>query len=296
MDVPKEIASLPRTELDWKSGHPLLKAAESNQGFICFHTNSLKSKDVERAIDEEKSIEIDATQVGPSMGNYPEKRVVMSHNPWMYLAQGKKIPTPEELKSPEEIIDEIANKNVFVKFDVKAPEVIPWVAQQAKKIKPSLRMVHAFVGDLHAINIKGDVKAAYDQERGHSAMEYVSVEDLRRLKSELGGIPIQASCRGITFEDVTSKGGDNYPIVDKLCKKIQGVAEVINFNVLYPPSMPKSEQKLPRDVIGYVWDRYRLMVELNVDAGETAPEGVPFLGRSDNMQNTTKVNSLSQAP
>jgi hypothetical protein len=296
MDIPKEIASLPPAELDWKSEHPLLKAAKSGDGFICFHTQSLIPKDVEQAIDEERSIEIDITQVGPSMGNYQEKRVVMSHTPWMYLAQGKKIPTPKELKSPEGIVDGIANMNVFVKFDIKSPEVIPWVALQAKKIKPSLRMIHAFVSDLHAINIKGEVKAAYIQEKGHSVMEYVSTDQLRQLKSELGGIPIQASCRGITFEDIGLKDGDNYPAVDKLCKTIQGVAEVINFNVLYPQSMPKDKRKLPHDVIKYVWDRYGLMVELNVDAGETAPKGVPFLGRSDSMQNATKVNPLSQAP
>ena len=242
MDPPKEGALLPLQELDWKLEHPLLKAAESGRGFICFHTHNLKPNDVKQAIDEERSIEIDVTQIGPSIGNYPERRAVMSHAPWMYLAQGKKIPTPGELESPGGIVDKIASRNVFVKFDIKSPEVIPWIVKQAKKIKPHLRMLHAFVGDLHAINVKGEVKDAYIQEKGHSVTEYVSVDELRRLKNELAGIPIQASCRGITFEDVTLKEGDKYPVVDKLCRSIQGVAEVINFNVFHPSSMPEDER------------------------------------------------------
>ena len=292
MDQLKDV--LPPREVDWKFEHPLLKAANSSQGFICFHTQNLKPNDVEQAIDQETSIEIDVTRVGPSIGTYPEEKVVMAHTPLMNLAQGKRIPTTEELESPVGIVDKIANRNVFVKFDIKSPEVIPWIIEQAKKIKPHLRMVHAFVGDLHAINVKGEVKDAYIQEKGHSVVEYVSVDELRRLKNELDGIPVQASCRGITFEDVTLKEGDNYPVVDKLCKSIQGVAEVINFNVFFPSSIPKDERKLPHEIIRYAWVRYGLMVELNIDAGETAPKGIPFLGRSDSMQNASKINLSSK--
>ena len=288
MDQPKEV--LPPGELNWKFEHPLLKAVNSGQGFICFHTQNLKPKDIEQAIDQERSIEIDVTQVGPSIGKYPEKKVVIAHTPWMNLAQGKRIPTAEELQSPVGIVDKIANRNVFVKFDIKSPEVIPWIIEQAKKIKPHLRMVHAFVGDLHAINVKGEVRDAYIQEKGHSVVEYVSVDELRRLKNAVDGLPVQASCRGITFEDVTLKVGNNYPVMDKLCKSIQDIAEVINFNVFFPSSMPKDERKLPHEIIRYAWDRYGLMVELNIDAGETAPNGIPYLGRSDTMQNASKVN------
>jgi len=292
MDQLKDV--LPPREVDWKFEHPLLKAANSSQGFICFHTQNLKPNNVEQAIDQERSIEIDITQVGPSIGKYPDKRVVIAHTPWMNLAQGKRIPTAEELESPVGIVDKIVNRNVFVKFDIKSPEVIPWIIEQAKKIKPHLRMVHAFVGDLHAINVKGEVKDAYIQEKGHSVVEYVSVDELRRLKNALDGIPIQASCRGITFEDITLKEGDNYPVVDKLCKLIQGVAEVINFNVFFPSSMPKDERKLPHEIIKYAWERYGLMVELNMDRQESAPKGIPFLGRSDSMQNASKINLSSK--
>ena len=47
MDPPKEVVSLPPREVDWKFEHPLLKAANSGQGFICFHTQNLKPKDIE---------------------------------------------------------------------------------------------------------------------------------------------------------------------------------------------------------------------------------------------------------
>lgn len=36
------------------------------------------------------------------------------------------------------------------------------------------------------------------------------------------------------------------------------------------------------------------MVELNVDAGETAPKGIPYFGRSDKMQHTSNLNLSSQ--
>ena len=175
MDQPKEV--LPARELDWKFEHPLLKVANSGQGFICFHTQNLKPNDVEQAIDQERSIEIDVTQVGPSFGRYPEERVVMAHTPWMNLTHGKRIPTTEELESPVGIVDEIANRNVFVKFDVKSPEVIPWTIEQAKKIKAHLRMVHAFVGILHAISVKGEVKDAYIfSTRGSYSRWYFNIE------------------------------------------------------------------------------------------------------------------------
>lgn len=276
--------------LEWRSRHPLLKAADSGQGFICFHTQNLKPDDVQQAIAQERSIEIDVNQVGPSFGKYPKERVVMAHNPRYYLARGKHIPTDEELESPVGIVDKIANRNVFVKFDVKSPEVIDWVTEQAKKIKPHLRMVHAFVGELHAINVKGETRDAYIQEEGHMVPEYVPLGELKRLKAELDGIPIQASCRGISIGDINTKSGDSYPIIDKLCGTIKDVAEVINFCVFYPPSIPEGKRKLPHEIIRYVWEKYGLMVELDIDAGETAPKGIPFLGRSDSMQNASRVD------
>lgn len=290
MGESQEGLSTPSENLDWRSRHPLLNAAAGRKGFICFHTQNLEPKDVKQAIEQERSIEIDVNQVGPSFGKYPEERVVMAHTPGFYLARGLRVPTAEELKSPEGVVDEVANRNVFVKFDVKSPEVTSWVIEQAKKIKPHLRMVHAFVSALHAINVEGKTKDVYIQEEGHMVAEYVPLGELKRLKAELGGVPIQASCRGISIEDINKKIDDSYPIVDQLCKTIKGVAEVINFNVFYPPSIPEGERKLPHEIIRYVWENYGFMVELNIDAGETAPKGIPFLGRSDEMQNASKVD------
>ncbi|OGD85228.1 hypothetical protein A2164_01720 [Candidatus Curtissbacteria bacterium RBG_13_35_7] len=275
---------------DWKEKHPLLRASANNQGFICFHSKNLNPTHIKEAIDQQKSIEIDVSKVGPNIGKYPQEKIVVAHAPWMYLTQGQRIPTAEELEAPDDIVDRIAGEDVFVKFDIKSPDVISWVIEHARNIKPYLRMVHAFVGDIHAIYVKGETKDAYSQEKGYSVLDYVPLEELKRLRSELDGIPIQVSCRGISIDDLKTKSGDNYPIVDKLCKTVQGQAEVINFNAYYPSSTPKEERRLPHEIIRYTWEKYGLMVELNIDKGETAPKGVPFLGRSDKMQNASTVD------
>jgi hypothetical protein len=67
------------------------------------------------------------------------------------------------------------------------------------------------------------------------------------------------------------------------------IAEVINFNLKGGWGKDEAGIGLRQEVMKYVWNKYKLMIELNIDAGETAPEGIPFLGRSDDMEKATKI-------
>src|SRR3989344_4414537 len=269
---------------DWRSRHPLLKAAREETGFIVFHTIKLEDQNIEQAIRENKSIEIDVNILGAAIGKYPKNLLVNAHHPWYYLGGGGggKIPDYQNIPTPDEILAQVEGKNVFVKFDLKTPSVIPWLLANANRIAPHLRMVHCFLAEL---------QYSYRQEKGHTVTDYVSLEDVKKVREALAGIPFQVSCRGVSLENITTKIGDSFPVVDWLCQEIKGNAEVINFHLM-------DEQKLPPEIIRYTWQKHRLMTEVNIDESETAPLGIPFLGRTDYLDSASESlpDQMNQLP
>ena len=259
---------------DWRSRHPLLKAAHEEAGFIAFHTIKLEDQNIEQAIRGNKSIEIDVNILGPKIGNYPPNLLVNAHHPWYYLGgvDRGKIPDYQNIPTPDEVLAQVEGKNVFVKFDLKTPGAIPWLLANANRIAPHLRMVHCVLAEL---------QYSYREEEGHTVTEYVSLKDVKKVREALADIPFQVSCRGVSLTDITTRNGDYFPVVDRLCQPIKGNAEVINFHLM-------DEQKLPPEIIRYTWQTHRLMTEVNIDESETAPPETPFLGRTDYLASASK--------
>lgn len=260
---------------DWRVGHPLLKAAREGTGFICYHTQDLTREAIEEAIRDSKSIEIDANLLGPSEGDFPQDFLVVSHHPWYDAFTRVRDTDYTKFLSPNEVISLTSGKEVFVKFDLKTPQVIPWLLEAAQRVSPHLRMVHAFVSELHY---------SYKQEQGHHVTEYVSLADVKKIRKALDGIPFQVSCRGISLEELSIKRGNSYPLVDRLCTIVDGDAEVINFNLM-------DDQNLPPEISFYVWKKHGLLTEINIDRNPRPPLGIPYLGTTDNMTLATKMGS-----
>ena len=272
----KGLEFTPREERDnWRQKHPLLRARSLGEGFVCFHTQKLKQQDVELAIRDRKSIEIDANIWGPETGDFPPNTVVSSHHPWaLVFGRDLHIPSRKELISPDEIIAQVQDKEVFVKFDIKSPRAIPWVIENARRIPPHLRMAHAFVSEL---------LYSYKGIQGHQASEYLTLKDVDKLRQELEGIPFQLSCRGVSLEDIQFKTGESYPVVDRLCQAVKGYGEVINFNLL-------DNKRQPREIAYYVWRKHGLMTEVKLDKGETPALGSPYLGGTDHIELATPIS------
>lgn len=190
----------------------------------------------------------------------------------------------------EEVVMAVKDRIIFVKFDIKSASqrTYDWVVDQAKKLKPENRMLHVFLKELHAVNIQG-ISDPYKQDAPQTVSELVELNDLKQMKKRLDGIPVQVSCRGFSISDIEKQEGDRFPVIDELCKRVRGVATVINFNL---KGGWKDDEKFRAEVMQYVWERYQMMIELNIDEGESAPIGVPFLGRSDNMEKATNINEI----
>lgn len=260
---------------DWRAKHPLLKAAKEGVGFICHHTRDLTRGMIDEAIRYGKSIEIDLCVLGPSEGDFPPGLLTSRHHPWFYLARGLEIPDHQTVISPVDIVRQLADKGVFIKFDLKNVAAIPWLLRLAQEVPPHLRMGHCFLEELHH---------SYDEEEGHNVTEYISLADVRDIREALDSIPFQVSCRGVGLEGLMRKEGDSYPLVDELCGKIKGEAEVINFGLM-------GGEILPTEIAVYTWKKHGIMAELNIDKNPRTPLGVPFLGTTDNMSLAMKMES-----
>lgn len=275
MEGKEELQPIAKETEDWHSKHPLLKAAKQGTGFICWHTQELKVEDLKKAIEGNGSIEIDISQWGPEVGKFPPKTLVARHHPWYHaFSKGKgQIPDYQTILTPEKALTKLEGNNVLVKFDLKSPDAIPWFLTNANRIAPELRMVHCFPAEL---------QYSYRQETGYSASEYISLAELKKVRESLDNIPLQVSCRGVSLEDIQLRSGDSYPVVDRLCEPIKGLAEVINFHLIGGINPPP-------EIILYTWRKHNLMTEVNIDKDRPPPLGTPFLGRTDHLSLATKI-------
>src|SRR4030042_2362920 len=212
----KELKVPSKETEDWRDKHPLLKAARENTGFVCWHTQELRNEDIKEAIEKGRSIEIDISQWGPEMGKFPPNTMIVRHHPWYQAFNKGEVPDYKTALTPNDVLAQVEGKNVFVKFDLKSPEVISWFLANADRIAPELRMGHCFLAELHY---------SYKQDAGHSASGYLNLADLKKIRGSLNNIPFQVSCQGVSLEDLTTKSGDSYPVIDRLCEPLKELAE-----------------------------------------------------------------------
>lgn len=254
-------------------------AANRSIRFVCFHGDLHSMDEVDWAIREGRSIEIDALKLSRDFGAGYHDDVVVGHDPISDIYWNHAPKRQETMMRAVEVVDRVVGTGTFVKFDIKSVDTLGWVEEQAKRLKPEQRMLHAFVSEVRADAIMGPSVERLYQDGPQTVFENVPLERLREMKEHLDGIPIQVSCRGFTVSELMQAENGRFPIIDQLCERIIGVAEVLNFNV----------KNMPLEAVFYVWKKYGLMVERNIDAGEGAPYGVPFLGRSDKMEEATII-------
>lgn len=252
-------------EVPRPTGHPLLDAWRQNRGVVLKHTGHDTTRgmdDLQNAIRRGASYEIDGNLVRIKGRQY----LVNAHDPSLYKWHRKPFPgdgNPGSLH-PSPLLAHTLASGVFLKLDFKSRKAVDAFAAMSRRLPAEQVIGHAFLGELAS----GWVFWKKFTDDG-----MLSLDDIRRIRERMGKhVPFLVSCNGLTPRMLTKKR------IDQLCRKVQGQAEAINFN------LAGGANPSPR-VVRHVWEQYGLATEIKIRTAEEKKSwdalGIPYLGVTD---------------
>jgi len=150
-----------------------------------------------------------------------DDRYYIGHHWQFYENRGLVFPPPNV--SLEEAMWAIISYRVFTKLDCKDKGAVPKVAELALSLGSSNCMLHAFVRE-------------FDYQKngreGHWLYENIGLEEIIRLRNEVGQPALQVSCRGFTYNGIATT--DDYQVsnLNEVCTKAkENKIEVVNLNL-----------------------------------------------------------------
>lgn len=252
--------------------HPLLKAWRNNQGVVLKHTamdTTNTKEDLQDSIKRGTSYEID----GNLVKLHGRTWLVNAHSPSNYWSSGKKFPHAENpgLLHPAPLLGHAIASGVFMKFDFKSPKALDAFASMGRAFPENQLIGHMFVRELCADWLK------------RIASRYLfSMDDVLRARKLMDkDIPFLVSCTGLEKHMLNKKSR-----VDRICKKVEGKANAINFNLLGGENVSPETAK-------YVWEKYGLTCEIKIHTAADRQfwdsQKVPYLGVTDDPNLATVI-------
>jgi len=264
--------------------HPMLRAINEKRGVILRHTvhdTSQAARDLEKAIAAGTSYEIDGNLVRLSDDDrYTDDRwyFVNAHHPLTYRDEydpPRPFPSADNPKAlhPAKLLPGILESGLFTKFDFKCPEAVDLLGPLAVPVPKAQKMGHMFLKELMVDGV---------MPRRHEVNLFLTLDDLERARAYMGDAPFQASCYGVTPENLTPE------LAETFARRIQGKAQYINFFLNYGERINP-----PLSIVKMLWEKYGLVTEIKIDSEADKQywdaQGIPYLGTTNDNDLATPI-------
>jgi len=161
----------------------------------------------------------------------------IGHHWLFYLANGLAFP-PFNIPV-EEAMEFIDKYGFFTKFDCKDKKAIPKVAELAQRLGPNNCMLHAFISEFDYQTKK---------RKPHWKYENITLKEIIRLRAEAGYPPLQVSCRGLVYNEITTLKSSHIPNLSEVCAIAkENEIDVVSLNL-------PNNQIPPNWVLQYFYD------------------------------------------
>ena len=241
------------------------KILRSKRPFTFFHTWTVSPELLQRAIEEEKSMDLDVCvddAGNPYLGHskeYHEK----SGEPYF------------DSMALWEAVDRIRRSNIVVMVDCKHYDAWPLIEEVVDRIGPERCLVGGYVSELKFGHSRADGEPDF-------LTEWSPIERLRLLKDK--------------FPTVTTTAGVKWPPSNLLVsRKYEKLVEFIR-EILKDNGVDTACLSVPDETVTDRWLRYFLaenvIPQIGIDKIDTAKLTEVYLGETDDLERASKVSLL----
>lgn len=238
---------------------------KSSKPFVFFHTWTVTNDLLQKAIDEQKSMDLDVcidVAGKPYLGHskeYHEK----SGEPYF-----NSIPLWE-------VVDLISKSNIVVMVDCKHYDTWPIVEEVVSKIGPERCLVCVYVSELK-----------FDHSRKEGEPDFVTewspIENLRSLKEKFPAVTTTACAKWLPKDLITS---------NKHIGLVQNILKTLKDNRIDTVCL-----SVPDETVSDKWLRYFLsenvIPHINIDGVDTAKLSELYIGETDDLSRASKITAL----
>ena len=226
---------------------------EASERFVLYHTYDASRQNVERAIDECKSIDLDVSV--DEMG-----RPYLGHSLEFYEKSGEARPRNMTFW---EAIDLVAGSNIPAVVDCKDDRAWQFVEQAVEKLGPHRCLVHAYAAELKFDYYLYDL----DYES-----EWLGIARLRSLKERYPSVTTTASAKFLPSDLLVD---------DKHRKLLLGIRETLSNSFVDTVCLNVVPEGTMSDGVLALFLEKGIVPHVNVDSQDVSRLALPYVGESD---------------
>jgi len=215
--------------------NPIFLSKRTGEPFVYYHTHSVKTDNLQEAIESKKSIELDIAI--DKKGVFYKKGSCYIGHPVSFYTEAKEEEFHNNLELEEVITRLENNKDIFVMFDCKSVEAIPKIETFVSRLGKDRCLFHAYATEW-GIDSKDD-KFKYQSYWSEEDMLLSEILDFKKRTN----VPIIVAARALTEDRLREKDLVNKILVEAKGKDIDCISLYMQDTILPPLDLARQISK-----------------------------------------------------